>query len=267
MVVKGQWRGQSVPLHPLNPANNINGIDGDYLDADGDGEETQELHPGNPMAERILQVHRAYLRRVIDTVNDLDNVLYEITNEGHAGSVEWQRHMIADMKAYQAGLPRQHPVGFTAGFFRDNSTVFDSDADWVSPLLPGYWPEPNVADGKKVVIVDTDHVQAGVVTDAVRRWIWKCLTRGLNPIYMDEDRHSAWGNADPIRNAMGRARQWAEHLDLEATRPRGELTSTGYALANPGREYLIYQPESDGFWVDLAAADYKFEWSSRFRTG
>ena len=36
--------------------------------------------------------------------------------------------------------------------------------------------------------------------------------------------------------------------------PRADLTSTGYALANPGKEYLVLQPNetNDGFEVRLA---------------
>ena len=37
----------------------------------------------------ILDRQRAYVRQVVDTVNDLDNVLYEIGNEMCVGSVEW----------------------------------------------------------------------------------------------------------------------------------------------------------------------------------
>jgi len=81
---KGQvgnpWQG-----HPFNKANNINGIDGD-LNGDGQGPEIHTLKA--PPA--ILELQKAYVRQVIDTVNDLDNVLYEIGNEMHVGSVPWQ---------------------------------------------------------------------------------------------------------------------------------------------------------------------------------
>ena len=45
-------------------------------------------------------------------------------------------------------------------------------------------------------------------------------------------------------------------------RPRGELTSTGYALANPGSEYLVLDPSGDGrpFTVELQAGRYSVEW-------
>jgi len=49
-------------------------------------------------------------------------------------------------------------------------------------------------------------------------------------------------------------------MDLTATAPELDLASTKYCLANPGVEYLVYQPESGGFSVELAAGMYSYEW-------
>jgi hypothetical protein len=47
-------------------------------------------------------------------------------------------------------------------------------------------------------------------------------------------------------------------------RPRDDLSSTGYTLANPGQEYLVLQPnEADGpFTVLLEPGTYTVEWFS-----
>ena len=46
--------------------------------------------------------------------------------------------------------------------------------------------------------------------------------------------------------------------------PRGDLSSTGYALADPGKQYLVLQPseEAEGFTVTMAAGRYVAEWYS-----
>ncbi len=46
--------------------------------------------------------------------------------------------------------------------------------------------------------------------------------------------------------------------------PRGDLSSTGYVLANPGTEYLVLQPSAtaDAFTLELAAGAYTVEWYS-----
>jgi hypothetical protein len=61
---------------------------------------------------------------------------------------------------------------------------------------------------------------------------------------------------------MGDTRHFAERMDLLAMTPRGDLSSTGYALANPGREYLVLQPQGAGdpFTVTLEPGAYGTEW-------
>jgi hypothetical protein len=46
--------------------------------------------------------------------------------------------------------------------------------------------------------------------------------------------------------------------------PRGDLSSTGYALANPGEEYLVLQPSetADPFTVTLEPYTYSVQWYS-----
>ena len=128
-------------------------------------------------------------------------MLYEICNEGHANSQDWQYHMITFIKSYEAGKLKQHPVGMTVEQpGGDNSDLTNSPADWISPNEPkqyegtgsavrdahalsyDYISSPPVADGKKVIITDTDHLWGlGGNPD----WVWKSFLRGLNPILMD----------------------------------------------------------------------------------
>jgi hypothetical protein len=50
-------------------------------------------------------------------------------------------------------------------------------------------------------------------------------------------------------------------VNLAAMTPRGELASTGYCLAQPGVEYLVYEPHrGKGFSVELKAGTYRYEW-------
>jgi hypothetical protein len=53
-------------------------------------------------------------------------------------------------------------------------------------------------------------------------------------------------------------------MRLIEMQPRGDLSSTGYVLANPGKEYLVLQPSetADPFTVELAAGAYSVEWYS-----
>ena len=71
--------------HPFHRSNNVNHIDGD-ANGNGNGEETN-----SNQIQAVVELQRAYVRKVVDTVNDLDNVLYEIANESAVpGSTQWQ---------------------------------------------------------------------------------------------------------------------------------------------------------------------------------
>src|SRR4051812_21627222 len=135
-----------------------------------------------------------------------------------------------------------------------------SPADWFSPGSND-WPDlkagPRAVDGKKVSLLDTDHV-FGVGGD--QKWVWKAFLRGHNVLFMDPYDDPAWApilagqgvgvqDAEAPRRAMGHTRTYAGRMDLAASRPAPELASTGCCLAVPGREYLAYLPE--GGWVEL----------------
>jgi hypothetical protein len=59
---------------------------------------------------------------------------------------------------------------------------------------------------------------------------------------------------DPVRDSLGYTRQFAERMDLAKATPSEEIASSGYCLAVPGKEYLVYLPEGGSVTVDLSAA-------------
>ncbi|MHB0956386.1 MAG: DUF6298 domain-containing protein [Pirellulaceae bacterium] len=256
--------GNPWPLHPFNKANNINQIDGDP-DKDGEGQEVHTLQ-----VPAVTRLQEAYVRKIIDTLNDLDNVLYEITNETALFSADWQYHIIRYIKEYQATKPKQHSVGITAfdsGREGAMDALFASPADWISPQNDGssgdYMDDPPAADGRKVILSDTDHLW-GVGGD--RAWVWKSFTRGHHTLYMDPLHKAHWVRSSEaemqgVRQAMGDTRRFAERMNLGAMIPHNALASTRYCLADPGKEYLIYQAKADdAFTVELPGGTYQYEW-------
>jgi len=94
-------------------------------------------------------------------------------------------------------------------------------------------------------------------------WVWKTFTRGNNVLYMDPYGDPGNPPADEgARQAMGQTLTYARKMDLIHMTPRGDLTSTGYALAKLGSEYLVYQPAGGAFSLDLSDAPGRFaaEW-------
>jgi len=249
-----QFSDVSWPAHPFHPDNNVNGIDGD-LDADGKGLEIYTLK-----SARVTTLQEAYVRKVIDTVNDLDNVLYEISNENHPPSTAWQYHMIDFIHRCERGRPKRHPVGMTFQYRGgSNRTLLESPAEWISPNHEGgYRDNPPPADGRKVILSDTDHLWG---IGGNQAWVWKSFLRGLNPLFMDPYDGVVLGNRfdpkwDPIRKSLGYTLRFARRMNLAAMRPRGELASSGYCLAHAAAqdgEYLVYLPEGGEVTVDLSA--------------
>jgi hypothetical protein len=293
----------NVEGHPFHAANNVNGIGiASIVDY-------QQL----PLDPRVQALQEAYVRKVVDTLHDLPNVLYEVANESSGGgrlttqlaealrltgsletgdSTRWQYWVIDFVKEYERRLGYdQHPIGMTMQYpvadqRRVNEPLFGSPADWISPGFddedadPGRPPEhsrwldnPPASDGRKVVITDTDHY-APMGADAL--WAWKSFLRGHHPILMDFGIIDvtrpldpslgvpAYESFEPARHAMGDTRRYAERMQLLDMEPHGDLSSTGYALANPGQECLVLQPldTAEPFTVTLAAGTYAVEWFS-----
>jgi hypothetical protein len=255
--IKDGGYGNPWPLNPFNKNMNINGINGDS-DGNGQGRESHTLQNS-----AIQQLQESYVRKVIATVDDLPNVLYEISNEDDnvPGNTEWQYSMIRYVKGLSS-----HPVGMTVQGEGSDQTVFNSPADWISPGDGAHRDSPPASDGTKVVISDIDHFWPD---GADRGWVWKSFTRGLNPIYLghyesyildDPQYANAKALSIPSWAAMGQSLTYANKMNLAAMTPHGDLSSTGYALANPSSEYLVYQPGSGSFSVNLQSGTYQVEW-------
>jgi hypothetical protein len=238
--------------HPFHPENNVQQVKGDSND-DGKGLEIHTLK--NPTT---LALQERYVRHVIEQVNDLDNVLFEISNENHPESMDWQYHFLRFIKVEEEQLGRVHPVGMTFQYKGgSNQTLFDSPADWISPNPDGgYRDDPPAADGRKVILNDTDHLWGiGGTPD----WAWKSFLRGHNVLFMDPYDGITFGAGEPsrwesLRRALGQTRAWAEQVNLAHVTPHPDVSSTGYCLANldgSKPELLIYSPEPGPATIDL----------------
>jgi hypothetical protein len=53
------------------------------------------MNPGSPVPPGIDAIQKAYVHKVIDTVADLDNVLFEISNESESNSTAWQSQLVS----------------------------------------------------------------------------------------------------------------------------------------------------------------------------
>ena len=258
------WQG-----NVFNGDNNINGID---TDPNNDNSGYEFFY--NPSSQ-LLAIQQSYVRRIIDTVNDLDNVMYEIANE--LGNADWQYGMIDLIKNYESTKSKQHltllsPGGVSAtSSYTDlpQNTIIDSPADVfaVSPHWADYINNPPTNDHGKPGIIDMDHVFWRDEAMGTNIQIpWKAFTRGYHfnlydaPFERPENETAEW---EMLRRAAGSTVTSANKVsDLASMLPSTSISSTGFALANPGAEYLVYAPAGGSFTVDLIAGTYSYEWFS-----
>jgi hypothetical protein len=292
----------NVEGHPFHAKNNVNGI----------GIESIVDYMTLPLEPRIQELQTAYIGKVLDTVHDLPNVLYEVANEASGQDAEsmefpgmppipgrigdttnWQYWVIETVKRLERERGYDaRPTGMTylfpvADIRKTNEPLFASPADWISPGFdepmdpnadtsavppPSHWyTDPPEADGRKVIIADSDHFSP---MSADANWPWRALTRGHNPILYDlgiiggvnpEDPSAGFPSYESLegaRLALGDTRRLADRIDLARMVPVSSTSSTRYALADPGQAYVVFQPEEGDFSVELEPGTYEAEWFS-----
>jgi len=256
--------------YPFTGANNINGID----DGGGAGSFTMT----SPNA--ITAFQDAYVEKMIDTLNDLPNVLWIVSEEAPPDSAWWNAHQIAHIRSYESGKPFRHPIGFGVLGWGNDATLFNSDADWVAGASR-ISPTTSCGSGTprcKVNVNDSDHPYFGMWNDSAqanRNYAWRNFTNGNQVLFMDpyvvyyprESRNlcpsptnGICAGADPrwenFRDNLGDILRYSRKLNLANVTPRGSLSSTANCLAQTpsvGAEYLIYAPNGGSFTVNLSA--------------
>lgn len=237
-----------------NGANNTNGTTTDYFTAIEGGDST------------LLALQQAYLRKFLDTLATETNVLYEVANElgqnhNTTAVYAWQEGMANLVHSYEASQGYlRHPVGieYTPS---SNSSIAASPADFIIPY--DFGSDTAIFGFGKPSLIDSDHYFGlGGGTD----WWWKGFTRGNLMISMDDmeftgltgDFSFAGDSRVPAmledRAAITQTRTLATMIDMTGMVPRGDLASTGYALADTTNDqYIVWASSGGTITVNLSA--------------
>jgi hypothetical protein len=261
--------------YPLTGANNINHVDDGYVKGKHG---TAAVTMTAPNA--ITRVQDAYVEKVIDTLNDLPNVLWIVSEEAPPDSTWWNDHQIAHIRAYEAGKPHRHPIGYATLVQSWDVVIYDSDADWVAPAV-AVSPASSCGTGKppcKVNVNDSDHSYWEMWKQTARQnrnYAWENFLTGNQVLFMDpyvtyyprQKRNLCIAPTrgicaapdprwDPLRVNLGYILRYARRVSLENLTANDRLSSTGFCLAQTpaaGAEYLIYAPAGGSFTVNLSA--------------
>jgi hypothetical protein len=152
---------------PLTGVNNINGIDDGYTSgACGVGAFTMLNATTNP---NLVAIQDAYVKKMVDSLNDLPNIIWEVAEElpgtsfasgcqGYAGASSmtfWAPHIFELLKTYEGGgmcnsctgtptfsaKPAKHLVGVGSMNFNDrlppegDGVLYLSNANWIAPTV------------------------------------------------------------------------------------------------------------------------------------
>jgi hypothetical protein len=262
--------------YPFTGANNINGIDDGYTGGSKEGIASVTMSAPNA----ITRFQDAYVEKAIDTLNDLPNVLWIVSEEAPGNSTWWNDHQISHIRAYESRKPHQHPIGYAAPVGVPDSVIYNSNADWVAPAAR-ISPARSCGSGKpacKVNVNDSDHTYWEMWNQSPqqnRNYAWENFMTGNQVLFMDpyvvyyprEKRNLCVSpiNAictapdpryDNLRDNLGYISRYSLKLRLANVTPHRSLSSTGYCLAqtpSAGAEYLVYAPSGGSFTLDLSA--------------
>ncbi len=261
--------------YPFTGANNVNGIDDGYTSGPKGVGSIAMTAPN-----AITRLQDAYMDKVIDTLNDLPNVLWVVSEEAPAESAWWNSHLIAHIREYESRKRLQHPIGYGTLIRAPDKVIIDSDADFVKPQIR-ISPLTTCGSGHprcKVNVNDSDHSYFGMWKDTPqtnRNYAWENFMNGNQVMFMDpyaiyyprEERNLCLSpknlicsepdkRYDNFRQNLGYILRYSRRLNLGRVKPQGTLVSTGYCLAQTaatGAEYLVYNPTGGAFTVNLSA--------------
>lgn len=272
-----QWREEAavVPTpngvffftrNALHAQNNINGINGD-TNGDGNGSEIQiETNSAT------TNIQKSYLRQIIDYLNDLDNIFWEVAIEGPTTGLSWRNEMINYIHSYESTKPKQHLVNISpTGMPYDYNLsvaqmefMLNGPADIVSPSFEmGYDSNPPV-NTRKILLNDDDHYwwqdAGGVPAWVGPHWVWKNFLRGVHTTLLDTLPKSVTGGfantGNPayvlhggdsaiyvaMRKNMGYAINYSKKMNLGNMFPRNDLSSADIVWPEGGSTWHWWNP-------------------------
>ena len=175
---------------PLTGSNNVNGVDS------GSGSGSMTMSSPNA----VTAVQDAYVKKMIDTVNDLPNVLWEPQEEADSNSGWWEDHMIGLIHTYELGgtwegtsypgKPFQHPL-LLAWYNNGDTVLYNSNADVIAPNAKFPTVNGNCGSGVpacKVVVDDSDHSYFSMWNNSDqtnRQFVWENFVNGNGVMFMD----------------------------------------------------------------------------------
>lgn len=269
-TMTGVWDG-----NPFNASNNINGINGDPT-SQGNGYDTETL-----IIPAVTAYQKTYVEHLIDTLNDLDNVIFEVAMEpwgsysrGGYTPLDWVAYFIDYIHTYEATKPKQHPVLQGILYPGNNADILALNQEMYSPNAGTgeYDHDCAYQDGTKVLLLDTDHI---IWTEQdTAAWSWKAFLRGAGGFaimdggystYDDQGGGADFNGTENGRYNLGQIIGYANTVNLVNMIPQNGGTSpcsTGYCLKKTGEYLCLSLSDGSAFTLNLTgdSGTFSLEW-------
>lgn len=239
------WR-----LHAYHRDNNINGVDGDPKNTDT-GTDAQQgfCSLGNP---KVLERQKAFICKVVDAVNEFDNIFFEIANENYYNA-DWELHLCKFIREYEQSKPKQHlvmPLNLPNHDYNGIKT-WDLQRLHTNLLKARALRQP--------LIFDTDGL--GCPDDStVRKAAWTAFTSGGHVSYLDDSLQPGSeyrGNERGTRRAtlrqqLGNLARFTRQVPFWKMKAEDALVKAGTAFAmGSANEVVAYLPQGGSIILDL----------------
>jgi hypothetical protein len=230
-----------------NGANNINGLDA--------SDNTNWHSPSHASFE----YHKQVIRKVVDNLGDLPNIVYEISNENNTNA-NWERQLADYLTSYEASTGRSRHLVMP----RDLPNHDNAGGKTVDPVRSHTELVSNFSKNK-VLIADNDG--GGSSTPLSRRnKAWAALTAGAHMSYF----HSGMFKLDVLVSSdasdgmryIGLTTKFMSdfNVDLRGMIPSDSLVSSGWALAKSGERFIVYLRSGGSTTVSNLPSSYTAHW-------
>lgn len=232
-------------LFPCSKLSNVNGV-GDDLDAPRDFMTLD--------APSITAFQEHFVRKIVEELNEFDNVYYEICNEpnlysddtetGEKKVVDWHAHLVRVIRQIEENLPKRHLIAANAHFVVKVSD--DPDRPITRHEDLSYFENPDIDIINYHYISAKEPVQGlQFIRGSARSGLtWHFMRRrdGFHkPIVFDET-YSGIVRGNPERYAVNRAEAWemilsggAGYNNLDWSFTQGDEKGSGKVPVGDGR--------------------------------
>lgn len=222
------------PENPYNRANHRERVT----------KQAAALHIGVAQAQQL-----EYVSHIASKLCSEPNLVWEVTNESHPNSLgdvnasNWQAAILAalesacDRRLTWVSCPAS---GSVSEAFEETliERMYAMEADLISPCDPDnrYSERPPAADGRKVVLADSDHLTVSRIDGT---WAWRAFLRGQHPLFMDLSQDLSWWSGtewdpdDPVWAETRAALGSIQELVAAVNRNRSVVPPTGLGAMAP----------------------------------